>query len=233
MPAANRPQYHPEVEEVSHFYPGDDFDHWRVRFQALCEQRWWSDSVAKPFAFAYMAELAAEAVMDIPYDGPESLDKFLDAYRDRLQLFEHMRVLRASGEELAQDPRCRGPSGTRRRNCRPRPTRSLRVPARRLSREEHRGLIIRVETPGGQLEEVALPPNIGEIQKQIWAERKQHLLREAEDGTPAPSSEDIQNRILFEQTRPRPRSDDPSRPSRRDSGCPAESAGDSDFPKGQ
>ena len=117
MPTADRPQYHPEVEEAaSHFYPGDDFDHWRARFQALCEQRRWSDSVAEPFAFAYMGELAAEAVMDIPYDGPESLDKFLDAYRDRLQLFEYMRVLRLSGEELAQDPRCRGPSVMRRRN---------------------------------------------------------------------------------------------------------------------
>ena len=119
MPTADRPQYHPEVGEASHFYPGDNFDLWRARFQALCEQRRWSDSVAKPFAFAYMGELAAEAVMDIPYDGPESLDKFLDAYRDRLQLFGNLRVLRLPGEELAQDPRCRGSSVMRRRSRRP------------------------------------------------------------------------------------------------------------------
>ena len=146
-----------------------------------------------------------------------------------------MRILHLSQEELAQDLRCRGPSVVRRRNRRLRPARSLRVPARRLSREEHRGLIFQVETPGGQLEEVALPPNfnLDEIQKQIRAERRRHLLREAEDGTPAPSSEDIRNRILFEQTRPRPQFDDPSRPNRRDSGHPAESTGDSDFRAGQ
>ena len=87
MPTVDRSQYHPEGGgSSSHFYPGDDFDLWRAQFQALCKQKRWSDDVAKPFAFAYMAELAAEAVMDIPYDGPESLDKFLDAYRDRLQL---------------------------------------------------------------------------------------------------------------------------------------------------
>ena len=103
------------------------------------------------------------------------------------------------------------------------------MPARRLSREEHRGLIIRIETPGGQLEEIALPPNIDKIQRQTLAERKRHLLREAEDGTPAPSSEDIRNRILFEQTRPRPRSDDSSRPGRRGLGRPAESEGGSGF----
>ena len=236
MPTVDRSPYHPEGEEaVSHFYPGDDFELWRARFQALCRQRRWSDDVAKPFAFAYMAELAAEAVMDIPYDGSESLDKFLDAYRDRLQLYEHLRILHLSEEELAQDLRCQGPSVVRRRNRRLRPAHSLRVPARRLSREEHRGLIFQVETPGGQLEEVALPPDfdLGEIQKRIRAERRRHLLREAEDGTPAPSSEAIRNRLLFEHTRPRPRPDDLSRPNRQDSGYPAESIGDSDFPSGQ
>ena len=236
MPTVDRSPYHPEGEEaVSHFYPGDDFDLWRARFQALCEQRRWSDGVAKPFAFAYMAELAAEAVMDIPYDGPESLDKFLDAYRGRLQLYEHLRILHLSEEELAQDLRCRGPAVVRRRNRRLRPARSLRVPARRLSREEHRGLIFQVETPGGQLEEVALPPNfnLDAVQKRIRAERRRHLLREAEDGTPAPSTEDIRNRILFEQTRPRPRFDDPSRSNQRDSRHPAESTDDSDFRTGQ
>ena len=140
-----------------------------------------------------MGELAAEAVMDIPYDGPESLAQFLNAYNMRLQLFENMRILRSLGEELFQDPRGRGSSGMRRRILRPRPTRSLRVPVRRLSREEHRGLIVRIETPGGQLEEVALPPHVEEIRKQTLAERTRHLIRESEDGTPAPSAEDIRN----------------------------------------
>ena len=236
MPSVDRSPYHPEGEEaVSHFYLGDDFHLWRGRFQALCKQRQWSDEVVKPFAFAYMAERAAEAVMDIPYDGPESLDKFLDAYRDRLQLYEHLRILHLSEEELAQDLHRRGPAVVRRRNRRLRPARSLRVPAHRLSREEHRGLIFQVETPGGQLEEVALPPNfnLGAVQKRIRAERRRHLLREAEDGTPAPSTEDIRNRILYEQTRPRPGFDDPSHSHRKDSGHPAESTGDSVFQSGQ
>ena len=119
MPTADQSQYHPEVGEAYYFYPGEDFDLWRARFQALCEQRRWSDSVAKPFAFAYMGELAAETVMDIPYDGPESLAEFLDAYRDRLQLFGNLRILRKPAEELAQDPRCRGSSVMRRRGRQP------------------------------------------------------------------------------------------------------------------
>ena len=69
----------------SYYYPGENFDVWRAQFKALCERQQWSDSVAKPFAFVYMGELAAEAVMNIPYDGPESLNQFLDAYRHRLQ----------------------------------------------------------------------------------------------------------------------------------------------------
>ena len=107
----------------------------------------------------------------------------------------------------------------RRRSLRPRPTRSLRVPVRRLYREEHRGLIVRIETPGGQLEEVALPPHVEEIRRQTLAERTRHLIRESEDGTPAPSAEDIRNRILFEQTRPRPRGPaDSNLPGWKDSG---------------
>ena len=121
-------QHHPEMWGVSHYYPGENFDLWRTRFQALCERQHWSDSVAKPFAFVYMGELAAEAVMDIPYDGPESLAQFLNAYKMRLQLFENLRILRFQGEELSQDPRCRDLPGMRRRSLRPRPTRSLRVP---------------------------------------------------------------------------------------------------------
>ena len=214
-------QHCPGDEEAPYYYPGEDFDLWRTKFQTLREQRHWSDGVAKPFAFAYMKGLAAEAVMDIPYDGPEGLSQFLDAYKTRLQLFENMRILRSPGEELFQGPRGRGSSGMRRRILRLRPMRSLRVPARWLSREKHRGLIVRIETPGGLLEEIAMPSavEIEEIRKQTLAERARHLLRESENGTPAPSSEDIRNRILFERTRPRPRRlADPPFSSQKDSG---------------
>ena len=65
MPTTARFQHHLEGG-ASYYYPGEDFDLWRAQFKALCEQQQWSDSVAKPFAFLYMRELAAEAVMNIP-----------------------------------------------------------------------------------------------------------------------------------------------------------------------
>ena len=235
MPTADRTSLDPATGDL-YYYPGDDFDTWKSQFTALCGRQQWPDSVAKPFAFAYMGDLANEAVMDIPYDGTESLTQLLDAYKTRFQLLDNLRILRLQGEELSQDPCGRDPSGRRRRSLLwPPPMRGLLVPTQWLSPEENRGLIVRIETPRGLLEEIALPPNVEDIRKRTLVERTRHLIREAEDGTPAPSSDDIRNRILFEQTRPRPRrSEDPNLPGPRDLGrLAAEPEDEPDFPSGQ
>ena len=235
MPTADRTSLNPATGG-SYYYPGEDFDTWRAQFKALCERQQWPDSVAKPLAFAYMGDSANEAVMDIPYYGPECLTQLLDAYRTRFQLFDNLRILRLRGGELFQDPRCRNPSGRRRRSLpQPRPTHGLLAPTPRLSPEGNRGLIVRIETPGGLLEEIALPPNLEDIRRRTLVERTRHLIREAEDGTPAPSAENIRNRILFEQTRPHPRgSEDSNLPGQRDLGhLAAEPEDEQDFPSGQ
>ena len=219
MPTADRISLNPATGG-SYYYPSEDFDTWRAQFKALCRPQQWPDSVAKPLAFAYMGDSANEAVMDIPYNGPETLSQLLDAYGTRLQLFEDLRILRLRGEELFQDPRRQSQSGMRRRSLlKPRPTRGILMPTQRLSPEGNRGLIVRIETPVGQLEEIALPPNVKDIRRRTLVERTRHLIRESEDGTPAHSAEDIRNRILFEQARPRPRGpEDSNLPGQKDSG---------------
>ena len=200
MPTADRTSSNPATGG-SYYYPGEDFDTWRVQFKALCECQQWPDSVAKPLAFTYMRDSATEAVMDITYYGPESLTQLLDAYGTRFQLFEDLRILRLRGEELFQDLCRRSQSRMRRRSLlKPRPMRGILVPTQRLSPEGNRGLIVRIETPGGQLEEIALPPNVEDIGRRTLVERTRHLICKSEDGTPAHSAEDIRNRILFEQT---------------------------------
>ena len=133
MPTADRTSINP-APGGPYYYPGEDFDTWRVQFKALCKRQQWPDSIAKPLAFAYMRDSATEAVMDIPYYGPESLTQLLDAYGTRFQLFENLRALRLRGEELFQDPRRRSPSGMRRRSLlKPQRMLGLLVPTQRLS----------------------------------------------------------------------------------------------------
>ena len=150
----------------AYYYPREDFTVWRVQFEALCEHQQWPDSVAKPLAFAYMRDSATEAVMYIPYYGPESLTQFLDAYGTRFQLLEDLRMLRLQGEELSQDPRRRSQSEMGRRSLlKPRPTRGSPVPSTQQPSPlpEINGRVIRIETPEGRLEEVTLPPNVEEL----------------------------------------------------------------------
>ena len=173
----------------------------------LCEQQQWPDSVAKPLAFGYTRDLATVAVMDVSYHGPEDLTTFLDTYGIRFWLLEDLRRSRPPGEELPQDPRGRG-----------------------QTREDQQD---RLQPRPVLLSES--PPNVEEIRRRTLAERMCHLLREAEDGTPAPSAEDIRDRILLEQARSRPRgSEDYNLLGQRDLGSLAvESKGERDFPPGR
>ena len=193
MPAVNQHRSYP-ILGGAYYYPGEDFTIWRVQFEALCEHQQWPDSVAKPLAFAYMRDSATEAVMDIPYYGPESLTQFLDAYGTRFQLLKDLRILRLQGEELSQDPRCQSQSEMGRRSLlKPPPTRGSPVPSTQQPSPlpEINGRVIRMETPEGRLEEVTLPPNVEELRRRVLFERTRALLREKEDGTPACSAEDI------------------------------------------
>ena len=73
------------------------------------------------------------------------------------------------------------------------------------------GRVIQIETSEGQLEEVALPPNIEDLRRQTLLERTRALLQEEADGTPAPSAEEIRNRLihLHSQHRPHEKEDSP------------------------
>ena len=176
MPSIDRIHSNPTAEEL-HYFPGDDFETWRARFLELCRRQRWTDSVAKPLAYAYKRDLATEAVMDVPYHGPEDLTAFLDIYRTRLRRLEEVRGLWPSEGAPDQDPRGRG-----------------------LTEEGPRGRL--PPRPALLLEP---PANVDEIRRQTLAEWTRQRQREAEDGTPAHSVEDIQNRILSERARSRPR----------------------------
>ena len=99
MPTADRSQYPPGVGGAPYYYPGEDFNAWRTRFVDLCGRQQWTDSVAKPIAFAYTRDLATMAVMDTPYHGPENLATFLDIYGIRFRLLGELMRLRPSREE--------------------------------------------------------------------------------------------------------------------------------------
>ena len=172
LPSAH--QSRPNVIGGSYYYPGEDFCAWRAQFKALCGRQQWPDSVAKPLAFAYMGDSANEAVMDIPYDGPESLTQLLDAYRTRFQLFDNLRILRLRGEScpraLAAETHPGRDEGASSNHGR-----------RMVSWHQlHDCLPVRIETPGGLLEEIALPPNVEDIRRRTLIERTRHLLSKAE-----------------------------------------------------
>ena len=167
MPATNRPSPFPAVGG-SYCYYGEDFDAWRVQFEALHERQQWPDNLAKQFAFSYMRNSATEAVMDISYHGPESLTQLLNAYETSFQLLEDLVRLRLRREGLLRGPCRRCQPGRRRRSLlKPRAKRGIMVPAQRPPPEWNMGRIVRIETPGGQLEEVTLPPSAEDIRRRI------------------------------------------------------------------
>ena len=106
MPAANRPSPYPALGG-SYYYPGEDFDTWRVQFEALRERHQWPDSVAKQYAFAYIRDSARDAAMDITSYGPESLFQLLNAYETRFQLLEDLVRLHLRREGLLHGSRRR------------------------------------------------------------------------------------------------------------------------------
>ena len=195
MPTANRPSSY-LILGGSYYYPGEDFATWRVQFEALCERQQWPDSIAKQYPYAYMQESAGEAVMDIISYGPESLTQMLNAFETRFQLLEDLVRLRLRREGLIHGSRRRCQPGRRRKSLlKPRARRGIMAPTPRPPPEWNTGRVIQIENPGGQLEEVTLPPRVEDLQRRTLVERTRALLRESEDGTTAPSTEDIRNRL--------------------------------------
>ena len=123
----------------------------------------------------------------------------LDAFETRFQLLEELVRLRL------HDSPCRRQPGKRRKSLlKPRARCGIMAPTPRPSPEWHTGRVIHIKTPRGQLKEITLPPSVNDLQRQTLVERTRALLREAEDGTPAPSAKDIRNRLLLVQSCHRP-----------------------------
>ena len=136
--------------------------------------------------------------------------------------------------------RRRQPGGRGRKSLlKPRAKQGILAPTPRPSPPWDAGRVVRIETPGGQLEEVALPSNMEDIRRQTLFERTRALLREAEDGTPAPSAEDIRNRLI--RLHPQPRSQEsrgapvstPRGTPPRPRAGPSRRRNEPDFPSGQ
>ena len=144
-----------------------------------------------------MRDSAHDAVRDITLAEPENLTQMLDAYEDRFQLLEDLVRHRVQREGLLRGSRRqRQPGGRGRRSLlKPRAKRGILTPTPRPSPPWNAGRVVRIETPRGQLEEVALPSNMEDIRRQTLFEQTHALLREAEDGTPAPSTKDILNPV--------------------------------------
>ena len=164
MPAKNRPSPYPDVGG-SYYYPGEDFETWRVQFEALRERHQWKDAVAKQLAFAYMRDSATEAVMDIPFHGPETLTQVLNAYQTRFELLEDFVRLRLQREGLLRGSRCRCQPGRRRSLLKPRGKRGILAPACRQPYIKNTGRTVRVSTPGGRLAELTPPPSARNIRR--------------------------------------------------------------------
>ena len=147
----------------------------------------------------------------------------LNAFETRFQLLQDLVRIHLRREGLLQGSRRQRQPGRRRKSLlKPRAKRGIMAPAQRPPPEWNTGRVVRIETPGGQLEEVTLPPSAEDIRRRTLIERTRALLRELEDGTPPPSAKYIRNRILLEQTRRRPReSRDSHTSARRElSSCP-------------
>ena len=68
----------------------EDFRAWRCQFEGLANQYQWTDAVTKQFAFAYMRDIATQAVMDIPLYWSGTAGELLDAYQERFRLGEDL-----------------------------------------------------------------------------------------------------------------------------------------------
>ena len=227
----------------SYYYPGEDFYAWRAQFEALIEHERWPDNLAKQYAYAYMRDTAHDAVQDIPLFGPQNLTQMLNTYEDRFRLLEDL-VRRHMQKEglLRGSRRRRQPGGPRRRSLlKPSAKRSIIAPTPQTPPPlGNHGRVIRIETSDGQLEEVALPPNIEDLRRRILFERTRALLREKEDGTPAPSAKDIRNRLirLHSQHRPQESGSSPASKPRETPSCTRTGSSrgvrsEQDFPSGQ
>ena len=186
----------------SYYYPSEDFYAWRVQFEALSEHERWPDDLAKQYAYAYMRDAAHDAVGDIPLFGPQNLAQMLNTYEDRFRLLEDLVRCRMQREGLLSGSRRRRqPGGPRRRSLlKPRAKRSILAPTPQPPPLGSNGRVVRIETSEGQLEEVARPPNVEDLHRRTLFERTRALLQEEEDGTLAPSAENIRN--LQSQHRP-------------------------------
>ena len=179
MPTADRSQYHPEVGGASYYYPGEDFRAWRAQFEALQEHERWSDRTARRYANACMRGAAHDAVRDITLAGPRSCSMMLDAYEERFHLLEDLVRLRMQQEGLLRVPRRRRQPGERRRSLlKPRAKRGILTPTPRPLPPWNAGRVVRIETSGGRMEEVALTSNSEDVRRQTLFARARAILRD-------------------------------------------------------
>ena len=77
------PRLYPARLRYFSYLPDEDFLVWRSQFQAVVNRYQWTNAVAKQFTFAYMKDIATQAVLDIPLSESETVEQMLDEYQDR------------------------------------------------------------------------------------------------------------------------------------------------------
>ena len=94
----------------------------------------------------------------------------LNAFETRFQLLEDLVRLRLRREGLLHSPSHPRQPGRRRKSLlKPRAKRGIMAPAPRPPPEWNTGHVIQIETPGGQLEEVTLPPKPKTSEGKPWS----------------------------------------------------------------
>ena len=179
MPTADRSRYHPEVGGASYHYPGEDFGAWRAQFEALQEHERWSDRTARRYANACMRDAAHDAVWDITLTGPSSCSMMLDAYEERFFLLEDLVRLRMRQEGFLRVPRRWRQPGERRRSLlKPRAKRGILTPTTRPLPPWNAGRVVRIEAPGGRMEEIALTSDSEDVRRETLFSRVRSILRD-------------------------------------------------------
>ena len=170
MPVQELQPPYPAGIRCFYFFPNDDFRIWRRQFEALAGRYQWTNAIAKQFAFAYMRDWATQVVMDIPLHGSETIEQTLDAYQDRFSLVADLQQLQMQRGGTLRGHRRRCQPKRRRSLLKPRPKRGIPAPIRR-PQVGRTGRVVRVPTEGGQLAELALPPDSGDTEMEIAAKR--------------------------------------------------------------